>query len=648
LAALVALGSAWGQGPRFGGVRVELRPNPRVVPADGQTASTVRAELRDSNNRPVPDGTMVVFRMEGGSLGTGGGERRSAVTVATVGGAATVFATSTQVGTATLYAEVMTGEGRNQVQIYFTEEGAAAIEEGRVLHVKGGWVGYAYELDLVEARAGEEGRAQLSFGPVQIEAEVAQVAVDSLQVRAAEATIIVGEKRISAQDLYYDLLSGQGRGRRVGEAGVERFGFNCYTMQEEPLEEESNGELFRLDSREAATWAVARSISVYPYQKIVFRNGAIYVEGQRILRLPKYWLIARPGYSGTTHSQMLSVSSDGKIGLDFPYVYRVSDTRTSSVKLQRGAPNGSIIAREDWSLALEEAYETRRVRGEFSVVGLPYDDWGVEWTDSRELGARSEGHFTAYTPDHRSVYVDSNVYQWGDDFRLNLRGYYDRPHEVGDSYGVSADWLSYNRPLGNWASYRIGTGLGVGHVGDSDRGLVGEHQVYVALDFARRELVKGTTLTPTLSNLFAWDTTGYRYDSVRGELALRTVISSQAVIGLSYQAQYSSGDDGRGFEHLLDLSFNAYRGSIWQTYLAATYQLDDGDTYAYGLFDYYPDPRWRVGVGATYYRFDDTSFNDLEVSVGRRFEGREIGLRWSKALGTVSLELGGFGGVMGF
>jgi len=637
------------QAPRFGGVRVELRPNPRVIPADGQSFSTVRAELRDGNNRPVPDGTRVVFRIEGGSLDSGGGERRAVVTVETSGGAATVFATSTQVGTATIHAEVATGEGRNQVQLYFAAEGAATLEEARVLHVKGGWVAYGYELDMVEARAGQETRVELSFGSVQIVADMAQVDVQTMVVRAAEATFTVGDSVIQSRDLYYDLMSGQGRARRIGECGVERFCFNCYTMQEEPVTEETNGDLFGFNTEESTTWAVARSISVYPYQKIVLRHGSLYVDGQRILRLPKYWLIARPGYTGTTHSQMLSVTSTGQLGLDFPYVYQVSDTRTSSVKVQRGAASGSIVARDGWSLALEEAYETGRAAGGVTLAGLPYDDWGLEWTDSRELGARREGHFAAYTPDHRSAYADANVYQWNDDFRLNMRGYYDRPHGFGDSYGVSADWLTYNRPLGaSGVSYRIGTGVGAGHVEGIDTGIVAEHQLYLALDFPRRQLRGRTSLTPSLSNLFVWDTSGYRYESVRGELELRRIISSQASMGLSYQAQFSAGDDGRGFEHLVDLNLSMYRGSIWQTYLTATYQLDDADAYGYWMFDYFPHPKWRVGLGATYYRFDDTTYDDFEVSLARRFDGREIGLRWSQEADAISLELGGFGGFAAF
>ena len=640
---------ALAQAPRFSSVRIELRPNPRVVPADGQTASTVRAELRDTENRPVSDGTTVVFRIEGGSLDAGGGQRRSAVTVTTSGGAATVWATSTTVGSATIYAEVVTGGGRNQAQVYFTEEGAAAVREARVVHVRGGWVGHAQELGMVEARTGTRGRGQVVFGSVRIVADVVQVDTTTLVVRATDAIIHVGDKSIEALDLYYELMSGQGYVRRIGENGVERLCFDCYTMQETAPEEPIAPEVFRLNQAEALTWAVARSVSIYPYQKIVLRNASIYVDGERLIKLPKYWLIAMPGYAGTTHSQMVSVNSAGELGVDFPYVYRVTETSTGSVKVQRGAANGSVIARDEWSLAVEEAYETDTVRGAVAVAGLPREDWGFEWRETRELDSQRELHVTAYSPDHRSAYLDASMYKWARGHRLNTRGYYNRPHGFGDSYGLSADWLTHSRPLGKWAaSYRLGTGVGAGHMDGRDDGLVGEHQVYAGLDFPRRFVSKSTTLTPSLSNLFVWDTGGYHYESVRGELAMRRVISSNASMGLSYEAQYTTGDGARGFEHLLSFNGSVYRGQLWHSYLMATYELEDANTYAYWLLDYYPDEKWRVGLGATYYDFGGDAYDDLEVTLGRRMAGREIGLHWSHETGKVSLELGGFGGFMGF
>jgi len=648
-ACLLMSGPCTGQAPRFDGIRIELRPNPRVVPADGQTAATVRADLRNSANRPVPDGTRVVFRIEGGSLGAGGGERRSAVTATTTGGSATVWATSTTVGTATVVAEVLTGAGRNQAQIYFTEEGAAPLQEARVVHVRGGWVGYAHELGFVEARTGERGAAELSYGSVKITGEVLQLGATDLIVRAIEATITVEGRSVSGRDLYYDLMSGQGVIRRLGEDGVERVCFDCYTMQEEPAEEDLPGSTFRLDQADTMTWSVAKSISVYPYKKIVLRNAAVYVDSDRLLKLPKYWIIAMPGYGGTTHSQMLSVNSDGEIGVDLPYVYSVTDTHTSSVKVQRGSSNGTIIARDDWSLAVEEAYEGDSARGVVTVAGLPREDWGFEWRDVRQLGQRSEVHVTAFSPDHKSAYLDTNMYRWADDHRVNLRAYWDRPQGVGDSYGASADWLTYNRPLGVWsASYRVGTGIGAGHVGSDDGGIVGEHQVYAALDFPRKRLGGRTTLRPSISNLFLWDTSGYRYESIRGELAMRQIISSEASMGLSYGAQYTTGDNARGYEHLLNLNASVYHGNRWQSSLMATYELQDADTYAYWLMDYYPDDKWRVGVGATYYDFGGEAYDDIELTLARRFSGREVGLRWSRESGKLTLEMGGFGGLLAF
>jgi len=129
---------------------------------------------------------------------------------------------------------------------------------------------------------------------------------------------------------------------------------------------------------------------------------------------------------------------------------------------------------------------------------------------------------------------------------------------------------------------------------------------------------------------------------LRGELRLRRIVSSALSFGLSYEAQYTTGDYARGLEHLVGLDARWYRGTRWYSYLTSTYELPDGDAYAYWLLDYKPDEKWRVSVGATYYEFGEGSYDDFEVTVARQVYGREVGLRWSEESDAISLELGGF------
>ncbi len=635
-------GPAFGQGGVMGSVRIVLRPNPSRVPADGRTMSRIRAEVKDSQGHPAPDGTQLAFRIEGGHLTRGGNERLMNVTVQTVRGFAEVLATSTQVGTATVHVDALGTGASDEVRIYFVEEGAAAAAESGVVHVRGSWVGYAPEAGVIEARGDN---CEIILGAVRIKTDdMAELGVMGLTVKATEATIIAGDASLSGEGLYYDAGCGWGVIRRFSDMGVEKVFFDAYTLEKiEPKEGVPEG-AFRPGRTETDLWYVARSISVFPYQKVVLRHATAYVGTKRLLKLPEYWVVAMAGYTGTTHSQIIGVNSEGNLAVDLPYFYRVTDNASGAIKLQHGATGASVVARPHWTAAVEEAYDTGRTEGAVTIAGLPRDDWGIEWRDSRAVWGGREGHFAVYSPDHRSLFADANVYEWGGDYRLNLRTRFEKPTGQGGSYGATADWLTYGRPIESWnASYRLGTALGLRHSAGADRGVVGEHEVYTALDFARANLGGSTSLTPSVSNLFAWDTGGYRYESLRGELRLRHIVSSSVSFGLTYEARLTSGDYSKGLEHVFGFDGRWYGGRKWHTYLTSTYEVPSDEVYAYLLLDYYPCRRWRVGGSAMYYRLAQGSYDDFEVTVTREVYGREVGLRWSEESQTVSLELGGFG-----
>ncbi|MBD3292681.1 MAG: hypothetical protein GF393_07125, partial [Armatimonadia bacterium] len=629
LVVMLACCAVYAQAPRYNGVRVNLWPSPRVVPADGKTEATIRAELRDQNGMPAADGTTVVFRIEGGDLSLDGNERRQVVTTETVNGAATVFATGTEPGTATIYAELTTGQGENRVTIAFVEEGSSLLGGTGVVHVRGNWVGYAVDLAIVEARD----EAEVEFAGVTIRSpDVLQVDVNNLHLTAMNAVVESRGQTIEADDLSYDLMSGQGTLRRVGEAGYEELCFDCFTLEGRPPERELRADEFRLDTANASVWAVANGVSVYPQEKVVLRHATLYAGGQKVMSLPKYWIIAMPGYSGTTHSRVLGVSSSGELAVDFPYFYNVSETRTSAIKLQHGASAGSVIARDDWSLALEESYDTGLAEGAVSLVGLPRDDWGFQWRDQRSLGGRRDGYFTVYSPDHESWYADANVYEMSSDRRLNLTASVQRPSGGDLSYTVGADWLTMNRPLGMWdASYRVGTSVGVRHLDGLDDGLVGENQLYGAVDLPRTHIGERTSLRPSFSNLYTWDTAGYSYNSLRGELRLRQIVSSDKSLSFSYSGELTSGDNDEGYRHTVNLDLRAYHGRKVSSFVTTTYDLSDAEFYGFGLVDYYLDDKWRLGLAGTYYDFDDGSYDDIEVTVAREIGPTEVGLRWSEA-----------------
>ena len=173
-----------------------------------------------------------------------------------------------------------------------------------------------------------------------------------------------------------------------------------------------------------------------------------------------------------------------------------------------------------------------------------------------------------------------------------------------------------------------------------------QHQLYGAVDFPRILLGERTSLTPALSELFTWDTSGYQQNSLRGELRLRQVFSSNLSAYLSYQGQLTSGDNAEGYEHLVNLNLRAYHGRRWSSYLTSSYNLSNEDLYTFGLIDYYINSDWRIALAATYYEIGDSDYDDFEVTIARRLGATEVGLRWSEESGRIALEIGDFAGLM--
>jgi hypothetical protein len=113
---------------------------------------------------------------------------------------------------------------------------------------------------------------------------------------------------------------------------------------------------------------------------------------------------------------------------------------------------------------------------------------------------------------------------------------------------------------------------------------------------------------------------------------------------MNYQYSYRSGDTSRpGGGSLLGVDYSTAHERLWSVFLNGTWDLDESDTYAYLGIDYYFRPLWRFGATGTHYDYDGTSFDDVELELGRSFGNREVGIRYSFENDRFSLELGNLG-----
>jgi len=644
LVPLLCFGAFGGaQSIRFGGSRIVVTASPTRLPADGEATARVRVEVRARDGSAVPDGTEVIVSTDLGDLSADGGSKQRSLATPTEGGYAQVFLTSEEPGSATVRATYL--DSRNLVLVEFTPPGEGGRPESRVVHVSGGWVGYCSDLDLIEAR----GPAELRYQGLVLEADTLQLNPRTLVVRADGVRMKRRDQQLECEDTYLELSAMRGGLRRFGDLGVEEVTYNAYTLQPTEAEQEIPEDAYRFDDREGRIWTVARSLSLFPGEKLVLRSASLHVDQRRVMRYPPYWVIAFEGYSGSSNSQFVQFDSNGGLALDFPLFFSVTDTSTGALKIQRGASNGSFMARNGWSLALEFTNQSLSGDRDTALVidGLPKSDFGLLFSDRRKLFGDGDADLSIAWPDHHSLFSDFSFFRYGSAGHLAVRTHLDRPEDLGLAYGLDTDYLSNSKPLLGGTRFRWGTGLGVERSVWNADGLVFEHSVATYLDFNGWRPSESTSIVPSVSNSFTWNTADRLDNVARLQLSFSQRFFRGVNANLRYSFEHRSGRSGltylpdtRGIDQQVNLNLSAAGSSKWDAYLNANYGLTDQTVYGFGALNYRPWRWYRLGLLGTYYKFSDLSFSDVEISLNRALGNREIGLRYSTADDRVSLQFG--------
>ncbi len=651
LAGLVTLGvvtsAAGAQGIRFGQNRVNISATPRRLPADGQTVSRVRIEVRGRDNAPVPNGTEVDISTDIGDLVSEFGTKQRHTRVPTEGGFAIVLLTSEEPGTATIRASFQ--DSRNQVMVEFSPLDEKGVRDSTVIHIRGDWVGYSSELNVVEAWD-----AEVRYRGIVVEADKVRIDPRSLTLRAVgEIRMSRNDEAVECEQLYIELRSMRGSYRRFGDEGVEEAEFNAWTLKPSSAEQQLPEDAYRFDDQESQIWMVAKSISIFPGEKVVLRHGKVFVGPRKILTYPPYWVIAFEGYYGSSNSHFAELSSTGGLAIDFPFFFSVTDTTTHAIKIQKGARNGSIMARDKWGIAYERAWQELGgdSEGSFVIDGLPHKDWGVHLQHRGKMFGGADSSLSVAWPDHRSLFTDFSVFKYGSAGHYGVRTHADRQGDSGMfSWGTNADFLSNARPWGDLGRFRWGTGVRAGRDAWSGDGFVFQHSMSSYFDFNGWRPNTKTSLTPSISNVFSWDTASRQSNIARAQLMLRHQVMDGVTANVRYGLEHRSGTNrfyssasDSPINQQVSLNVSAYRSKTWDAYANANYGITNESLYGFGAFNYRPWDKWRLGLIGSYYEFSGSAFNDVEVSMNRAIGAREVGLRWSKADGRISLEFGAAG-----
>ncbi|MHB1190890.1 MAG: hypothetical protein ACYC08_08635, partial [Armatimonadota bacterium] len=245
-------------------------------------------------------------------------------------------------------------------------------------------------------------------------------------------------------------------------------------------------------------------------------------------------------------------------------------------------------------------------------------------------------------PAHRDLFGNMSLDRSFDGFNVGLNLYGSSYSEGTDSYSGDLYMQTHARDLGKLGlKYTLSARSAYSHAGDTD-GMA--YNVQSRMYTPRLGFGKEVSATGSLSLGYQWGEIGTAGLSTLASAVVDWNISPISSLQLSYRyadrASVYSANAGKqslsAFWHL-----NDYKR--WSASLYAIKGLDYSTLSVFGDVSYRLDPKWRFGVRATMSKYGDTSYDDLELALGRNIGSKELVAVWSKSQHKVMLELGSVG-----
>ena len=425
-----------GAAAHAGLIAIEVRAEREVARSDGRSRVVFFATLRDDRGAIVPDGTRVRFSIAGNG-------RLENLTATTVGGVAraTVIAPD-QPGSTTITANLDSAGVAvpSSATIRFTNDSDALASGAAWVRIEGSrYCGYAVGIAGKSARLvyadGADRGASLRYRSLALKADRLQFDVQGNEilleggVRAQRGKLKLG----------YDLLSinlTTGRGIGFKESGVAAS-VNLNDFSESLLDNPPPRESFTFVSFNQsrtnaagekedippAIMVVASSLSVEPGKQVQFRKASVYLNGEKALKLPVYFMALN---QQALFREQLIGAGPGGIAFDFPYYYNVGPKGIGTLHLRRGAQYGSSLYsfRPGWNLDMDHVYNNaaNTSQGAVQVLGLTARERGIRWQHAQKLGTRTEASVFADAPSSRSLFATTQVSQGFSGFRVSMLG----------------------------------------------------------------------------------------------------------------------------------------------------------------------------------------------------------------------------------
>lgn len=635
-----------------------LTPYPALGVADGRSTVTITAELRQSNGQLVPDGTQVLFDA---TLGTFRENSLSTVNGIVKG----VLVAPSIVGISRITASAFSVNARATLELEFVDNRAllsSAMDYIEVLSDR--YLMYSPESRILAA-AGPDKGAKLRYRDIEIEADDLQLVVTNYTVRARRARLKLGKEVRDYDELNFVLNQRRGFGVTTYEGAIAKVypygrAFRVETekrVRRGVVEIRSDGiagyekalipGTFDLaDLNESMTLIGSRKAVAFPHKEVQFHSASVYVDGNRVLRVPLYQISTNSSTPVLT-DQFFNVTSN-QLAINYPYYLSLKPGETSLLRFRAGTRYSSGVG-AGRGVFLD--YELRWNRGEsmdggFGLQGLGRSDWGVttrqywRFNDSTTLSVQLD------FPANSSLFGNISLTRPFPGLQLAYNGNWGRSVR-GSRFQNDQHYLTLEKDpikvgkLPVRLFYGI-TGSTSNYVTASSRssqsafGITARART-LPLRLDRRSTLSASLRVGQLSGHNARD--GLTISST-------TTVSSSLNPSTTAVLTYDYLNDGFNAQyigrHRVSSQLSWYRGAVsFSTF--ATKSLDIDRLNGYADLSYRFGPLWRLGSYFSLDRYRGSTFEDLSVVASYRLGVRDIGLSWSQRTKRLGIEIMGAG-----
>jgi Bacterial Ig-like domain (group 1) len=624
---------------------VQLRCMRPVILADGKQSTDIMAIVRDSAGRQIANNTQVQFSTTAGTL-----SQQQVYT--DFSGTARVRLTSSSIPGIAKVSAFTAGGTPDSIEIEFTDDPAATYAGNNyMLFTAKTYLAYAASERVIEGE-GLNGGAHLAFRNFDITADRMQFRCDDGILRAnGNISVKRGPHKLQAERLYYSLVSNEGWAvtKETGTTPktVRLYGEN---MRQEESKLPPPYSYMAMPALNVKLIISAVSITYFPNDKLQFKKPRFFQDQAQIMAMNYYEI---PLHSDQLFTdQFFSVGTSG-FGLELPYYYNLTPTGAgvATLRHQQAIGRGYVNYNPGWAVDVIQSYNSNndhKFEGAYGFTGLTRSDWDFRWNHNMELDSHTQTSFDFETPSHNSIFGSTNISQqfnilrWG----ANISG--GQTFLADHTQSTRADVYLETQPrslLGLKSMlYTVGTTFLSAHSQSANVALVPTgSETREGLNFHAFSrpipVDKHTQFTSSFTVGNTW--AGHEGSGVTSQatLALDHSFNKAGNLNFSYDLMVQPGSfyDSQG-KHRLSTSYNFSQSKNFSLSVFGSAYVDTSDRSLLADMTYKLDKNWRLMGAATLQKYNDLSYTDFEVMIGRRLGAREMQLAYSTYLKRISVD----------